>query len=705
MSPSLAERLNQARHARFVGREGELNVFASALRAEHLSFFVLHVFGPGGVGKTTLLQEFMRISESQNANTLYLDVRHVEAAPEPFLHALCMTLNIPPETSIPNHLSNSGKKWVLLFDTYETLSPLDDWLRTSFLPELPETVLTVLAGRNPPGSAWRADPGWNSLLYTIPLRNLSPEEGREYLERCGIPLEHQEGAFNFTHGHPLALSLIADLFSQRGKVGFAPEESPDVVKTLLERFIQQVPGPAHRAALEACALARVMTEALLDQMLDMRATGAGPSQGARELFDWLRGLSFIQSSPEGLFPHDLAREALVADLHWRNPDWYGELHQRARAYYTANIEKSSGMAQQRALLDLVYLHRENPVIRSFFEFQGSILPESMQPHDQDGILEMVARHEGKESAQLAAYWLQRQPQGVTIWHAAAEQDRHLAGFLMAVALHDTNESDRTTDPAIHAAWEYLHTHTTLRSGEAALHFRFWMVEETYQAVSSVQSLIFLAVVKYYLTTPRLAFTFFPCANPEFWAPMLGYANLSRTPAADFRVGDHHFGVYSHDWRVESPARWLSILADKEVGIPVETKPTPTEPVIVLSAEEFSGAVRQALQDFTRPNLLTSNPLLRSHLVTERKGLGADVAPGERVEALRALLRAEASKFQLNPRDEKLFRALDHTYFHPAPTQEVAAEQLDLPFSTYRRHLTAGIQRLTELLWQQELGER
>jgi hypothetical protein len=700
MSPSLAEHLRQARHARFVGREGELTLFASAVRAEHLPFFVLHVFGPGGVGKTTLLQEFMRISESQNAETTYLDVRHVEPAPEPFLHALRLTLNISPEASIPNHLSNTGKKWVLLLDTYEALSPLEDWLRTSFLPELPETVLTVLAGRNPPGPAWRADPGWHSLLYTIPLRNLSPDEGREYLDRCGIPVEQQEGAFTFTHGHPLALSLIADMFSQRGKVGFTPEESPDVVKTLLERFIQQVPGPAHRAALEACALARVMTESLLDQMLDMRSTGTGPSNGARELFDWLRGLSFIQSSLEGLFPHDLAREALVADLHWRNPDWYGELHNRARAYYTANIEKSSGMAQQRALLDLVYLHRENAIIRSFFEFQGGILPESMHPEDQNVIVEMVAANEGEESARLAAHWLRRQPQGVTVWRAA---DGHLAGFLITVALHQTDGSDRATDPAVQAAWKYLDKYVPLRAGEAALHFRFWMAEETYQSVSSVQSLIFLAVVKYYLTTPRLAFTFFPCAHPDFWAPMLGYANLLRLPEADFSVGDHRFGMYGHDWRAEPPARWLSILADKEVGIPVENKPAPAEPMIVLSAEEFSGAIRQALHDFTRPHLLTTNPLLRSRLVTER--VGSDPTSTDRAEALRAFLKESASKLQSNPRDEKLYRALDCTYFHPAPTQEVAAEQLDLPFSTYRRHLTAGIQRLTQMLWQQEIGER
>jgi hypothetical protein len=185
--------------------------------------------------------------------------------------------------------------------------------------------------------------------------------------------------------------------------------------------------------------------------------------------------------------------------------------------------------------------------------------------------------------------------------------------------------------------------------------------------------------------------------------MLAYANLVRLPVADFSVGERRFGLYGHDWRAEPPARWLSILADKEVGIPVQNKPVLSEPVIVLSEAEFSGAIRQALQDFTRPNLLTSNPLLRSRMVTER--VDPDSKPAERVETLRTLLKEAAAKLQSNPRDEKLFRALDHTYFHPAATQEIAAEQLDLPFSTYRRHLTAGIQRLTEMLWQHEIGER
>ncbi|HEY5574249.1 MAG TPA: hypothetical protein VIK64_14605, partial [Anaerolineales bacterium] len=59
----------------------------------------------------------------------------------------------------------------------------------------------------------------------------------------------------------------------------------------------------------------------------------------------------------------------------------------------------------------------------------------------------------------------------------------------------------------------------------------------------------------------------------------------------------------------------------------------------------------------------------------------------------------------SPRSEKYYRALERTYFHPAPTQEAAAELLDLPFSTYRRHLKAGIEHVIDALWQQEIGQK
>jgi hypothetical protein len=702
MSTRLADRLSAARHRRFVGRTAEQELVRSALACSELPFQVLHVFGPGGVGKTTLLNEISILCAQSGIPAYYLDARNVEPSPEGFATALRqVTGGLDLITSPLSALAAQSRHQVILIDTYETLAPLDGWLREFFLPQLPENTLVVLAGRNPPAQAWRADPGWQTLIRTLALRNLSPDESRAYLSKRAIPPEQHATVLGFTHGHPLALSLVADVFDQRPGLSFQPEAAPDVVKTLLEQFVQKVPGPAHRAALEACALVRVTTEALLAEMLGMPDPSApSAGQGARELFDWLRGLSFIETGAVGLFPHDLAREALAADLRWRNPDWYAELHRRARAYYTARLSQSSGLAQQRLLQDLIYLHRDNPAVRPFFEWQsgGNILTDTMHEADRESLLTMVAQHEGDESAQLAAHWFARQPHGVLVLR---DSDGQPAGFVTMVALHQVSPDDLQIDSAAQATWRYLQQRAPLRSGEAATLFRFWMARDTYQAVSPAQSLIFVNVVRHYLTTPGLAFTFFPCAEPDFWAAVFAYADLARLPEADFEVGGRRYGMYGHDWRKVPPAAWLALLAERETGLAPKAAPPPAEPLLVLSETDFAAAVRDALRDLARPDVLLSNPLLRSRLVMEEAG--PDVGSAGRVAALQALIKHAADSLQISPRDAKLYRALYHTYLQPAPTQEQAAEQLDLPFSTFRRHLKAGIERVVNLLWQRELG--
>jgi hypothetical protein len=67
-----------------------------------------------------------------------------------------------------------------------------------------------------------------------------------------------------------------------------------------------------------------------------------------------------------------------------------------------------------------------------------------------------------------------------------------------------------------------------------------------------------------------------------------------------------------------------------------------------------------------------------------------------------LLRQAVEALRGTPRDEKLYRALQRTYLQPAATQELAAEALGLPFSTYRYHLARGIDRVTQSLWRREL---
>ena len=693
MSSYIAERLKAERHRRFVGRISELSLFQSAITAAELPFYVLHVFGPGGVGKTTLLTEFTRMCEQIEVPTIYLDTRNVEPSPESFLSALRFVMDLPPLESPLQVLASRSMRHVVLLDTYETLMPIDEWLRQVFLPQLPENTFVVMAGRHSPAAAWRADPGWQALMRLLPLRNLTPEESRAYLVRREIPVVEHQAVLDFTHGHALALSLVADVFAQGQAVQFQTQAMPDVIKALLGRFIQEVPSPRHRMALEACALVRLTTEALLAEMLAI--------PDVHDLFEWLRGLSFIESGWLGVFPHDLAREVLTADLRWRNPDWYAELHQRARTYYSTRLGQTEGQEQHRILFDYIFLHRDNPAIRPRFTWQenSSLLTDSLRETDRPALLAMVAEHEGEASARLAEHWLARQPQGVLVFR---DTEQRVAGFVAMVALHQASSEDFNVDPSAHAAWRYLQSHAPLRPGEGATLFRFWMARDTYQTVSPTQSLIFINFVQHHRTTAAPAFTFLACADPDYWAAMFAYADLARIPEADFEVGGQRYGLYGHDWRVLSPKAWQELLARREIAASAQAVQSSqvSEPLVVLSQPEFGEAVIDVLRHFSRPDLLHNNPLLQSRLVVERV---AATDRRERIASLQTLVREAAESLKSSAREVKSYQALYHTYLHAAPTQEQAAEILDLPFSTFRRHLKTGMARVTDILWQWEIS--
>ncbi|GAA2418801.1 hypothetical protein GCM10010404_91730 [Nonomuraea africana] len=72
------------------------------------------------------------------------------------------------------------------------------------------------------------------------------------------------------------------------------------------------------------------------------------------------------------------------------------------------------------------------------------------------------------------------------------------------------------------------------------------------------------------------------------------------------------------------------------------------------------------------------------------------------QALRDLLEQAIESLREDARSVKFHRALAATFLHGAPTQELAAERLGLPFTTYRRHLVPGIERVCAHLWHREL---
>ena len=681
---SVAGLLARVTDSRFIGRERELATFNAAIAADRAPFTVLYVHGAGGVGKTTLLRRFASLAADAGRGVIALDARDIQPSRQALLKALEGTGKPAGVARIDD--IGLAERTVLLVDTYELLLDLDAWVRDSLLPALPSTTLVVLAGRSPPALQWRTDVGWHALTRVMPLDNFAPAEAATFLESRGIQPARHGAALDFAHGHPLALSLVSDVIMARGGVTpFDPGREPDVVGQLLGLFLQSVPHERARQALEICAIARVTDEPLLRELV-------GADEGSAA-FAWLRSQSFVESGARGLYPHDLAREVLLADASWRDFTAMRMLARRINRALHARIAAASPANRQRLLMDALYVTRTNPTNADFFDWAalGDVRVEPAAPEDIDWIVRLIAKHEGARSASLAREWWRVQPDA---FHVMRRADESCFGLL---ALVDLSSRAAPADPAVPAALDVVARHGPVGRGEGVVPLRGWMHAEEYQAVTAAINLSAMHVVSRCMTQPGMAWNFVSMANPQFWAAHFAGVNFARVPEADFEVEGRRYGVFAHDWRIEPPADWVM-----GAGIPMPfgvDAGRGAQGLRAMGADAFREAVRTALRHYPRPEALANSELLlASHIVPA--GISGMT---ERVVALRGALREAADALAGNPKDCKLHRAVWLTYFEPLATQEQVAERLGLPFSTYRHHLTRAIDRICAHLWLRELA--
>jgi AAA ATPase domain len=675
------------RRQRFVGRSAELDLFRAALEAGDPTFRVMFVYGPGGVGKSTLLDAFAAVAADAEACVVQVDGREVAGSPRGVLEAIGDVLEVPDgeHAILPPH----GRQMVLLVDGYEWMAPIDAWVRSRLLPRLTASTLTVLAGRLPPRAEWRADPAWSDLLRVISLRNLDPDDARTYLDRRGVPAPRRSEVLAVTHGHPLTLSLVVDVLARDPQVDLTALPT-DLVSGLLQRLVTGVPSPAQRRTLEVSAVARTTTEGLLRSVV-------GDAEDPHVLFDWLAESSITEVRADGVRPHDLVRDLLDAELRWRDPDGYRQVFRAIRAYALQLVRRCEGREQQRAIADLKFPFRNLRSVLSpvAWEVWGDHYPERAAAADRQVIVDLVRAAEGDRSAALAERWLDVQPKGFHVVRGSAGTVR---GVIAVLDLTRARPEDRDADPGTAAAWRFVERTAPVRAGETVTQCRFIVDAEAYQGPSPTINTVAILSGQHQLTTPHLAWDFVTLAEPDRWNDYFAAADLPRAAGADFHVGGRLYGLFAHDFRrvpVEAMTqRWTErALADDALVLPAAA---PEPELLVLAHADFDAAVRQAMRDLHRPELLARNPLARTRLVATQEG--ADAA-----KALDELLRAAVASLTEDPRDDRLVRALDRTYLRTSRTQEAAAAALGLPFSTYRRHLRQGLERVVAWLWQRELG--
>jgi hypothetical protein len=546
----IADRLAAARRLRFVGRDEEIDVFRSALQADEPPFVVLHITGGGGIGKTTLLNEYGRVARETGRHVVRIDGRHLEVSPLGFVVALCDVLGVS-RYDLDAALEQWPAGGVLLVDTYERLTPLDEWLRATLLPQLPARSVVVIAGRHEPDTAWRTDVDWAALTRIHSLNNLHPQESRAYLTRCGVPAHHHEEALAFSRGHPLALSLTADVLTRGDRLSsFRLDTEPDIVRLLIQKFVQDAPSREHRLALHACVTVRALTEPLLAAALERR--------DVHDLFEWLGQLSFVESGPYGLFPHDLARDVVYMDFRWRDPDAAYRITERLLAHLYDRLEPARGPHQLRVWFDVIYPQRYNPYLRPYIEWDAftTSYAETADAADYAAIIQMVERHEGAESAAIARRWLERQPDAFL---SARNASGGLAGFACHLRLDAISPDDSAADPAVARALAHVERHGPLGTGEHITYTRFFMQPERYQL--PVPACVAASASQRW-TAPAVGWSFIAVAEPELFEPLFTELHLWRAREADFEVGARRYGVFAHDWRIENAEQWIRLKAER-----------------------------------------------------------------------------------------------------------------------------------------------
>jgi hypothetical protein len=675
VSGRLGDLLDTARRQCFVGRRLELAGFDDTLNGRSPRR-VLFVHGHGGIGKTTLLLEFAAQARAVGRGVVQVDGREIDPSPHGLLTAFRPAPDHHDDLELIARLLAGA---VLLIDGYEQLSPIDGWLRDDLIPRLSADTIVVLAGRDPPAAPWRTDPGWRQLVAVYRLDPFDATESGELLVHSGVAASVRPHLVTLGRGHPLTVALLADLAAS-GQVPGTLADAPDLIATLLELFICDAPSEAHLTGLATCVIAWLTTEDLLTQMVGAEAA---------TVWQWLARRPFITRGPRGLLAHDLTRDVLDAELARRAPERYRTYQRTIYTHMVGSLRAATGIDRQWHAQQLLFQMRSSPFAsaNSALQARGPTTVVPAHPDDHDQVCSLIEHFEGPASAQLARAWLGEQPNRLSV----VRTGDGIAGFAYQL-LCPSGATMEDRDPVVRTVLDHIAREGPLRPGERVSIARFRAGAREHQRDPYALLAANVSHVIDLLPGP-LAWSIFISVDPAHAAPFAQYTAYA--PLIDIDVGGLRHVAYGIDWRRVPLDTWLDLMFERNHS--GETGPPPTASLRPppLDRAQFGAAVKKALQTLHRPDHLATNPLIDTALAT--------TATGPTTQHLRAMLEDAIASLSNQPKGDQLRTVLDRTYLRAAPTQEAAAEVLDLPFSTYRRYLAKALDQLTDLLWTMEIG--
>jgi hypothetical protein len=541
---------------RFFGREAELVSLATLLDPSGSA--VVHLSGPGGIGKSFLIDVFSDHARAAGATVVRLDCRAIEPSVPGFLEALA-TASGGSGASIPEVVERLGSligPVVLVLDTYELFWLLDAFLRLELGPLLPPNVRLLLAGREPAATAWLTAPAWQGRFAVLSLGPLTQREALAYLRELGLEAGTARRVNAIARGHPLSLTIAAQLGASHAPEDAAFRAGPDA---LASEYLAAVPDALTREALQAASVVRRVTEPVLRAMI--------PSASPADLFDRIRHLNIVGAASDGLFVHDIVRDAIAASLQAADPERHRGYRAAAWRVLKAELAHATPATLWRYTADILYLLR-NPLVREGF-FPSGYQPLVVEPatkEDGEAISEVTRRHAGPEEASALSLWWERKPR---FFRVCRDPDGRARGYLIAVPGNGVDEEIMAADP-IAAAW--AEDMAANGSRDRSLLLRRVLDIDDGEGNSASRGPLGLDVKRTYVEMrPTLRYIYLggnDLSNFD-WCDPLGFEVL---PAAGREMDGRAFHTQRLDMGPGSVEGWLARLVGEELGIGADDQP-------------------------------------------------------------------------------------------------------------------------------------
>lgn len=669
----------------FLGREKELELLRTHLKPGS-DWKLIHLHGIGGIGKSTLLRRLAH--EIGWERSLFFDGHSGYRQPEDWLRALSTALTrlgvgdalgdaaAPLDlTTLTDRLNEAAAEegWILLLlDTFEQWSPIEEWLRTEFLPRLLPQVRVVSAGRYPLAGAWERG-AWRRLVLNMKLSPFSAADTDAYIRSNGItdPALREQLRVS-TGGFPLALCMAVEIVSRKSDPQFLNlAEHERTINDLVAELLSDLHPPAFQRYLDAASVIWHFDQEWLQLLL-------GEVVPADAFRDFCR-LPFVVSYGSSWGLHDSIRNWTRSDLLRRMPQTLESYRLKALEELRRREESTPG-AKGIYALDKLYLHN-NDLVR-YYCFSGDVEGLLFHPLEREEDLDRsqeiyvtYARHTGIGDSFLTLLkplW-QAEPSG--FW--GAWREGRLVAFYVFLPLNDQIvpilRAHPVTAPYLTRSDRVPKEYVLLCQGiDPGL-------EELEGALARHMA--------YQFNRAELVFDLSPF--PE-WHAVLESIGFEPIPWANSVGPDgHRYTTFLLDLRTEDFATKI----DRNFSGARPVAPVPLAP---LEPEAKISLVKSLLQQYAR---LGAQPELIGSIGPYLDGYAQARQPAERLRLIQervgnALILLEDGDFA----DVRTANLIRMAYIKKIGTHELVAERLNLPIATYYRLLKRGVERLADLLF-------